>query len=183
MDGWAVHFRAAADRAGARGLRARKSPPRLSNKRRICGAFPRVIRRLDELEAEIWRKRMRTSLARTVSAAVVTLAGPANAAPVSPRVHTTLSIVESRNVIKAGQKDVISGRLASRGIGLGEHVVYLDRIEGKLLVAVQAEVTGPHGGVSFTVRPHVTARYELVYRGNKTFAPTHSGVVTVKVKH
>ena len=132
---------------------------------------------------------MRTSLARTVSgalvaaAAVLAMAGTANAAPVSPRVHTTLSIVESRNVIKAGQKDEISGRLASRGIGLGKHVVYLDRVEGKSLVAVQAEVTGPHGGVSFTVRPHVTARYELVYRGNKTFAPTHSGVVAVKVKH
>jgi hypothetical protein len=137
---------------------------------------------------------MRTSLARTISgtaiaaAAVLALAGPANAAPAhaprthhAPRVHTTLSIVESRNVIKAGQHDVISGRLASRGIGLGKHVVYLDRLVGKTFVAVQAEITGPKGGVSFTVRPSVTARYELVYRGNSTFAPTHSGVVTVKV--
>ena len=130
---------------------------------------------------------MRTSLARTVSgalvaaAAVLALAGPANAAPMSPRVHTTLSIVQSRNHIKAGQADVISGRLASRGIGLGQHVVYLDRIAGKLLVAVRAEVTGPHGGVSFTVRPDVTARYELVYRGNAAFDPTHSGIVTVRV--
>jgi hypothetical protein len=130
---------------------------------------------------------MRKSLTRTVSGAavaavaVLALAGPANAAPVSPRVHTTLSIVQSRNHIKAGQADVISGRLASRGIGLGQHVVYLDRIAGKSLVAVQAKVTGPHGGVSFTVRPHVTARYELVYRGNATFDPTHSGIVTVRV--
>lgn len=133
---------------------------------------------------------MRTSLTRAVSgaavaaAAVLALAGPANAAPAhSPRVHTTLSIVESRNVIKAGQKDVISGRLASRGIGLGKHVVYLDRLVGKRFVAVQAEITGPNGGVSFTVRPDVTTRYELVYLGNKDFAPTHSGVVTVKVVH
>lgn len=118
-------------------------------------------------------------------AAVLALAGPASAAPAHtpPRVHTTLSIVESRNVIKAGQKDVISGRLASRGIGLGKHVVYLDRLAGKRFVAVQAEITGPNGGVSFTVRPDVTTRYELVYLGNKDFAPTHSGVVTVKVVH
>jgi hypothetical protein len=133
---------------------------------------------------------MRTSLTRAVSgvavaaAAVLTLAGPANAAPAHVvRVHTTLSIVESRNVIKAGQRDVIGGRLASRGIGLGKHVVYLDRWTGKKFVAVQAEVTGPKGGVSFTVRPGVTARYELVYRGNAVYAPTHSGIVTVKVKH
>ena len=130
---------------------------------------------------------MRKSLTRTVSGAavaavaVLALAGPANAAPVSPRVHTTLSIVQSRNHIKAGQADVISGRLASHGIGLGKHVVFLDRIVGSLLVAVQAEVTGPHGGVSFTVRPGVTARYELVYRGNAAFDPTHSGIVTVRV--
>jgi hypothetical protein len=130
---------------------------------------------------------MRKSLTRTVSGAavaavaVLALAGPASAAPVSPRVHTTLSIVESRNHIKAGQADVISGRLASRGIGLGKHVVYLDRLAGKVLIAVQAEVTGPHGGVSFTVRPGVTARYELVYRGNAAFDPTHSGIVTVRV--
>lgn len=133
---------------------------------------------------------MRTSLTRAVSgaavaaAAVLMLAGPASAAPAhAVRVHTTLSIVQSRNVIKAGQRDVISGRLASRGIGLGKHVVYLDRWAGKKFVAVQAEITGPKGGVSFTVRPDVTARYELVYRGNQVLAPTHSGVVTVKVKH
>jgi hypothetical protein len=130
---------------------------------------------------------MRTSLTRTVSgavvaaAAVLALAGPANAAPVSPRAHTTLSIVASRNHITAGQKDVIGGQLASRGVGLGEHIVYLDRWTGTRFVAVQAEITGPHGGVLFTVRPNVTARYELVYLGNAAFAPTHSGVVTVKV--
>ena len=131
---------------------------------------------------------MLKSLIRSVSgvvvaaAAVVSLAGPASAAPAHPpRVHTTLSIVESRNVIRAGHADVISGRLASRGIGLGKRVVYLDRVAGRTLVPVRAEITGPRGGVSFTVRPGVTARYELVYLGNDVFAPTHSGVVTVKV--
>jgi hypothetical protein len=138
---------------------------------------------------------MRTSLARTVSgvavaaAALLALAGPASAAtphttPAQlPRVHTTLSIVESRLAIKAGQRDEISGRLASRGTGLGKHVIYLDRLAGKKWIAIKAEVTGPRGGVSFSVWPDVTARYKLVYLGNKDFAPTHSGVVTVRVKH
>lgn len=97
--------------------------------------------------------------------------------------HTTLSIVESRNVIRAGHSDVISGRLASRGIGLSGHIVYLDRVVDHRLVPVRAEITGRHGGVAFTVRPGVTARYELVYLGNKNLAPTHSGIVTVKVTH
>jgi hypothetical protein len=135
---------------------------------------------------------MRISLARTISgvavaaAAVLTLAGPANASthpPLPVRLHTTLSIVESRNVIKAGQKDVISGRLAHDGAGLGGHVVFLDRLSGGRFVAVQAGLTGKHGGVSFTVRPDVTARYELVYRGDAVLSGTHSGVVTVKVLH
>jgi hypothetical protein len=133
---------------------------------------------------------MRTSLTRAVSglavaaAAMLTLAGPANAAPAHlVRAHTTLSIVESRNVIKAGHKDVISGRLASRGIGLSKHVVYLDRLVGKKFVPVRVGLTGARGGISFSVWPDVTARYELVYHGNTVFAPTHSGVVTVKVIH
>jgi hypothetical protein len=138
---------------------------------------------------------MRTSLARTVSgavaaaAAVLVLAGPANAAtspvkPVQPvRLHTTLSIVESRNVIRDGQRDVISGRLASRGIGLDKRLVFLDRVYGRTLVPVRVGLTGPRGGISFSVWPNVTARYELVYHGNAVTAPTHSGVVTVRVKH
>jgi hypothetical protein len=138
---------------------------------------------------------MRTSLTRTVAgtavaaAAVLALAGPANAAtsPAKPalpvRLHTTLSIVESRNVIKDGQRDVISGRLASRGIGLSKRLVFLDRVEGRTLVPVRVGLTGPRGGISFSVWPNETARYELVYHGNDVTAPTHSGVVTVRVKH
>jgi hypothetical protein len=119
------------------------------------------------------------------AAAVLALAGPASAGttPLVPRVHTTLSIVESRNVIKAGHADVISGRLAARRTGLGGHIVYLDRVVDKKLVPIKAEITGKHGWVAFTVRPGVTARYELVYRGNKELGSTHSGIVTVKVIH
>jgi hypothetical protein len=97
-------------------------------------------------------------------------------------VHTTLSIVASRNVIKAGQRDVISGRLAAGRYGLARKFVYLDRWFGHW-GPVRVGLTGPHGGISFVVWPHVTARYMLVYRGNQNFAPTHSGVVTVRVVH
>jgi len=129
---------------------------------------------------------MRTSLTRTLAgvvvaaATVLALAGPANAAPAHPRVHTTLSIVESRNVIKAGQKDVISGRLVADHYGLAHKFVYLDRWFGHW-VPVRVGLTGPKGWISFAVWPRVTAHYKLVYRGSQQFAPTHSGVVTVKV--
>jgi hypothetical protein len=131
---------------------------------------------------------MRKSLTRTLwgvvaaAAVLLALAGPANAAAAHPRVHTTLSIVASRNVIKAGQRDVISGRLAAGRYGLARKFVYLDRWFGHW-VPVRVGLTGPHGGISFVVWPHVTARYMLVYRGNQNFAPTHSGVVTVRVVH
>jgi hypothetical protein len=132
---------------------------------------------------------MRRSLTRVASGvavaatAVLALAGPASAAPVPPRVHTTLSIVESKNVIRAGHTDVVSGRLAADRIGLRDRLVYLDRWDGIRFVEVRVKLTGGHGGVSFVVQPDVTARYELVYKGNANFAPTHSGVVTVKVIH
>ena len=132
---------------------------------------------------------MRTSLARTLAgvvvaaATVLALAGPANAAPAHhPRVHTTLSIVQSRNVIKPGHKDVISGRLVADRYGLPHRIVYLDRWFGKW-IPVRVGLTGPKGWISFAVWPRVTARYVLVYLGNQVFAPTHSGVVTVRVVH
>ncbi|MGH3254766.1 MAG: hypothetical protein ACRDOU_05040 [Streptosporangiaceae bacterium] len=118
--------------------------------------------------------------AAVAAATVLALAGPANAAPHGP-VHTTLSIVESKTVIHAGHEDVVSGRLVALGVGVPGRVVFLDRVYGKTLVEKQVRTTGPAGGVAFTVTPGVTARYELVYKGNAVLAPTHSGIVTVKV--
>lgn len=95
---------------------------------------------------------MRTSLTRTLAgvvfaaAMVLALAGPASAAPAHPRVHTTLSIVQSRNVIKAGHKDVISGRLVADRYGLAHKFVYLDRWFGKW-VPVRVGLTGPKGWI------------------------------------
>jgi hypothetical protein len=135
---------------------------------------------------------MRKSLTRTLAgvaaaaATVLALAGPANAAPVAPahqpRVHTTLSIVQSRNVIKAGQKDIIGGRLVADHYGLPHKFVYLDRWFGKW-VPVRVGLTGPHGWIAFAVWPQRTAHYKLVYLGNQNFAPTYSGVVTARVVH
>ncbi|HTX28109.1 MAG TPA: hypothetical protein VME19_13940 [Streptosporangiaceae bacterium] len=130
---------------------------------------------------------MRTAMTRAAAGAavaaatVLALAGPAHAGTVPARTHTTLSIVAAKNVIRAGQKDVVSGRLAADKASLAGRTVYLDRVDGKILVQVQVGVTGKEGGVAFTVTPGATARYELVYKGNSVYAPTHSGIVTVKV--
>jgi hypothetical protein len=130
---------------------------------------------------------MRTSVARAASGAVVTtaavlaLAGPASANPIPPLEHTTLSIVESRTVIRAGHADVVSGRLASGPVSLNGKVVLLERLEGKRFVPVRAGITGRGGHISFRVWPDVKAWYKLVYLGSRNLLPTHSGIVTVKV--
>src|ERR1700691_1481544 len=141
---------------------------------------------------------MRKYLTRAASSAAVAavaafaLVGPANAAttpgPVAPipvKVHTTLSIVEYKTVIRAGHSDVISGTLRSgrlgHEVGRDKDVVFLDRWYGKKLVEIRVGLTNKAGRVSFWVGPKVTARYELVFKGTRTLDRTHSGVVTVKV--
>ena len=130
---------------------------------------------------------MRTSLTRAAAGAavaaatVLALAGPAYATPTPARAHTTLSIVESRSVIKDGQTAVVRGRLAHGTTGEGADTVYLDHWVGKTLVLVRTGLTNASGVVAFTVEPAVTSRYELVFTGTTTLAPSHSGVVTLKV--
>ena|SRR5579862_3156210 len=130
---------------------------------------------------------MRTSLTRAAAGAavaaatVLALAGPAYATAVPARAHTTLSIVESRSVIHDGQTAVVRGRLAHGKTGEGAETVYLDHWVGKTLVLVRTGLTNGSGVVAFTVKPGVTSRYELVFKGTTTLAPSHSGVVTLKV--
>ena len=130
---------------------------------------------------------MRTSLTRAAAGAavaaatVLALAGPAYATSATPLEHTTLSIVESKGVIKDGQTAVVRGRLAHDGTGEGGETVYLDHRVGTTLVDVRTGVTNASGVVAFTVEPGVTSRYELVFTGTVTLAPSHSGVVTLKV--
>jgi hypothetical protein len=102
-------------------------------------------------------------------------------APAPVREHTTLSIVESRSVITHGHTAVVRGRLAHDGTGEGGETVYLDHRVGTTLVDVRTGVTNASGVVAFTVEPGVTSRYELVFTGTPTLAPSHSGVVTLKV--
>jgi hypothetical protein len=134
---------------------------------------------------------MRTSLTRAAAGAavaaatVLALAGPAYAtptpAPTPARAHTTLSIVESRSHITDGQTAVVRGRLAHGTTGEGAETVYLDHWVGKTLVLVRTGLTNASGVVAFTVGPAVTSRYELIFKGTATLAPSHSGVVTLKV--
>jgi hypothetical protein len=130
---------------------------------------------------------MRISLTRAAAGVAVTavavlaLAGPAYAAPTPVREHTTLSIVESRSVIKEGQTAVVRGTLAHGKTGLGGQTVYMDKWVGKTLVLVRSGLTNAAGQVAFTVKPGVTSRYELIFKGTTTLAPSHSGVVTLKV--
>jgi hypothetical protein len=131
---------------------------------------------------------MRTSLTRVVagaaivSAAVFGVASGAGAATTAAKTHTTLSIVQSKNTIKVGQSDSVSGTLKAGKTGLAKEVVVLDRISGKKLIPLAVHLTGKGGNVSFTVKPKVTTKYELVFSGTKKLAATHSGVVTTVVK-
>jgi hypothetical protein len=109
---------------------------------------------------------------------VVTLKVIASAPPLE---HTTLSIVESKSVIHVGGTAVVRGRLAHDGTGEGGETVYLDHRVGGTLVDVRTGVTDAAGSVAFTVAPGVTSRYELVFTGTAALAPSHSGVVTLKV--
>ncbi len=132
---------------------------------------------------------MRTSLTRAAAGAavaaatVLALAGPAYATPTPTpaRAHTTLSIVESRSHITEGQTAVVRGRLAHGKTGEGAETVYLDHWVGKTLVLVRTGLTNASGVVAFTVKPGTTSRYELIFKGTATLAPSHSGVVTLRV--
>ena len=134
---------------------------------------------------------MRKSLIRAMAgvagvaiatAAVVTVAGAADASTAVPRKATTLSIVEARTAITVGQVDTIGGVLKSHGTPLAHRVIVLDRFWARAWRPIEEKYTGKYGGVSFAVKPGVTTAYRLVWRGGAYYAPTHSGVVVVRVK-
>jgi hypothetical protein len=134
---------------------------------------------------------MRSTLTRILvgaaiaATAVGTAVGAAGAAGATTRTHTTLSIVAGRSTITAGQKDTIAGQLrAVDKSSTYKKTVELRRYNVKLKkwVLAQADLAGKYGWVHFTIKPSVTSRFELVFPGTKTLAPSHSGVVTVHVK-
>jgi hypothetical protein len=132
---------------------------------------------------------MRTSLTRAIAgvavatAAVVAVAGAANASgsTSTPRKATTLSIVAAKSAITVGQVDTIGGALKSHGTPLAHRIIVLDRFRDKKWQPIEEKFTGKFGGVSFGVKPSVSTAYKLVFRGGEVYAPTHSGVVVVRV--
>ena len=134
---------------------------------------------------------MRTSLVRLIAgtaaglAAVLAVAGPANAATHHPaaKTPTTLSIAESKTTISPGQSDRISGTLLTGTKPVAGKVVYLYdyNTAAKKWVSVAGEYTSSAGRVAFIVTPKHTIEYELVFHGTSTLAASHSGGATVLV--
>jgi hypothetical protein len=134
---------------------------------------------------------MRKSLTRAIAgtaiaaASVLTVVGTASAATGTTPVKapTTLSITTAKAKIVVGQKDLITGTLLTGTKPVVRQVVRLYRynVKAKKWILTQADVTGGLGHVFFTVKPPVTSRYELVFRGSAKFAASHSGPATVVV--
>jgi len=122
--------------------------------------------------------------AAIAATAVGTAVGAAGAAGATTKTHTTLSIVEGRSTITAGQTDTIGGTLRAHDASTAKKTVELKRWNPSLKkwVLRQANLTGKNGFVRFTVKPSVTSRFELVFPGTKVLAYSHSGIVTVHVK-
>ena len=117
-------------------------------------------------------------------AAALSLAGTASAAVRQPaRTPTTLSIVEAKTTIIAGEKDVISGVLLTGTKPVADQVIYLYRYtaSAKKWLPVEVDLTSHAGKAAFTVTPKTTSYYELIFRGTSKLAPSHSGVATVVV--
>ena len=131
---------------------------------------------------------MRTSLTRALAAAAITtaavvaVAGAANASTSAPFKETTLSIVAAKTVITVGQVDTVSGVLKSHRTPLAHRIVVLDRFWARAWRPVEEKYTGKFGGVSFVVKPQVSTAYKLIFRGGDMYDPTHSGAVVVRVK-
>lgn len=96
---------------------------------------------------------------------------------------TTLSVAARKTAIQAGRLDVISGTLTTGTVPNGRRIVELYRYDAKTgkWFPARVNLTRKGGGVRFAIRPLVTARYELVYRGNAKLAASHSSPVTITV--
>ena len=129
---------------------------------------------------------MRTLLTRALAgiaiatASVLTAAGTASAAP-RVSVPTTLSITDTRAVIKLGQTDIIGGTLRSGAKPLAAQIVLLEELVKGKLIFLDARFTDTSGNLSFLVRPRITTFYELVFQGSPGFERTSSGIAKVVV--
>lgn len=125
-----------------------------------------------------------TAFAVTSTADATTTAKTTALTTTTAKTGTTLSIAARKTTITAGERDVISGKLAKAGdTPAGRRIVELYRynVKEKKWVPVRAKLTRKAGGARFIVRPLVTAEYELVYHGNAALAASHSAPLTVTV--
>lgn len=96
---------------------------------------------------------------------------------------TVLTIGETKTTIKPGGSAVVFGTLSSGKTLLKGQLVWLCSLpKGAVKYScANGHVTGPLGGVRFTVSPAVSTHYQLRFLGTLKYAPTHSGVVTLTV--
>jgi hypothetical protein len=120
-------------------------------------------------------------IATTAGASTTTTTGTLTAA--TGTTGTSLSITAAQSTIAAGQRDRISGTLLAGGSPAAHRVVVLERYNDRLKKwrPIRIKLTSKAGTVTFSGRPAVTSKYEIVYRGNSTLAAAHSGVVTITV--
>jgi hypothetical protein len=130
---------------------------------------------------------MRTSLTRALAgtaitgAAVLAAVGTAAAAGATTKAPTTLTATASKATITLGQTDKITGTLLTGSKPVPGKVVYLEReVKGKFIPA-EVDLTGGAGHVFFTVKPHETTHFMLLFKGNAKFAAAHSNIVTIVV--
>ena len=136
------------------------------------------------------RMRPLLAAAAAVATAATAVTGTAVVAPTAfadTKVATNLSIREARQMILAGQTNVISGQLRARGVGAlaGATVQLLSRtVNAADWSAGGTTSTNSRGVAHFQVSPTETTRYELRFAGDDTHFPSQSGVVrTVVAQH
>ena len=125
-----------------------------------------------------------TAFAITSTADATTSTKTAALTTTTAKTGTTLSATAAQSTIQAGQADTITGTLLAGGNPAPGRLVelyrYSDRRQRWRLIRVK--LTSKTGAVTFTVRPEITRRYELVYHGNSTLAASTSGAATITVE-
>jgi hypothetical protein len=113
------------------------------------------------------------TVAAIAAAAGLALAGTASAAAPAAAAKTTLKVAEA--------KDVITGTLTKGKADLAKETVTLWTVAAKKSAEVAKGTTDKAGVVTFKIKPSATTTYELVFKGGKGLAASHSADVTVKV--
>ena len=123
------------------------------------------------------------TVAMISAAAGLTLAGTASAASPAPAPKTApAKTAPAKTALKVAEaKDVITGTLTKGKTDLAKETVDLWTVTAKKSTLVGKGTTNKHGVVTFTIKPSATTTYELVFKGGKDLAASHSADVTVKV--